>query len=360
MGLALDAVEKYEEAIGYYERALAINPSQTDIRNWYSDALDTVGRETDAMLEMEKAYELDPLSVLTLNNYTSELVSRRDFDQAAPVLERLSQVDPARGASFRSFILSEQHREAEGAVEMFRGADIDPGSLRVRSQAAYTLLGLALADDALQVWPYPDLLQIVADSGDDDYALELARKKYENDPGDPANTESLAWAYWSVGEKEQALKFARRYLDTLEPVRQQIDGANWMFVLDAWLRDDGESMLTFLVPLEADINNAMESGIDNTFMHYGKAIAFFMKGETGRSLEHLDIALSRGMIAPARLDDNYENLGWNALPEYVERRQKYEKYRTEERQKFLRVACGPDGFSTWQPSPETCAEVETI
>jgi len=356
----MEAEQKFEQAIDYYERALDINPSQTDIRNWYSSALDIVGREMDALAEMEKAYELDPLSVLTLNNYTNELVGRRQFDQVSSVLERLTQVDPARGASFRGFILEEQHRAADGAVELFRGADLDPASLRVRGQAAFTLLNFGLEEDALQVWPYPDILPIVSSTGDDEYALELAQGKFEEDPTDPGNVESLAWAYWQVGNNEQAMKNARRYLDTLDDSRRSIDGANWMLVIDAWQRGDEETLLRYLEPMERDSDRSRESGVDSTGIHFGKALMLFMRGEIQTSLDHLDIAFSRGVISSSLLDRTYTRLGLSDMPPYVERRKAYEEYLRGERQKFLAVACGPDGFSTWQPSPAVCAEVEAI
>ena len=56
----------------------------------------------------------------------------------------------------------------------------------------------------------------------------------------------------------------------------------------------------------------------------------------------------------------YRLLGLDELPEYSSRKRRYEEYIRQERVKFLGIACGADGFSTWQPSTETCAEAETI
>ena len=358
MGLTLDAQEKYEESIEYYEKALAINPSQTDIRNWYSSALQVLGRNQDALVEMEKAYELDPLSLLTLNNYASELVTRRQFDRVGPVMARLTQLDPARGATFQSIILSEQHKQAEGAIVLFRGIDLVPGNQRARGLAAFSLLRLDMVDAALEVWPYPNILPIVSNSHDTEHALELAKEQLENDPTDPGNIDSLAWAYWGVGNKEQALKNANRYLKTLGDTRQKIDGTNWIFLMDAWERGDQETVLKYVEPLEADIDQAMASGVDNTFQHYLKAIIVFMRGDTERSLEYLDTAFSRSVINSSNIDNAFELLGWDDMPEYAKRKKQHQDYVKQERQSFLAVACGPDGFSAWQPSPETCVEID--
>lgn len=361
MGLALDAQERYEEAISYYERALAINPSQTDIRNWYSDALSTMGRERDSVAEIERAYQLDPLSLLTMSNYAIKLVNMRQLDTVEPVLERLSQMDPARGASVMANILSQQGKIAEGAVEMFRGVDLDPSSLRLTALAAFTLAEFNLYDDALVLWPYPDrLLPIVNATGDVDYALELAQRQFEDDPTDPGNVEALAWAYYWSGDTEQGLKNAQRYLDSLGDYRRAIDGTNRMFVFDAWRNGDREAALQRIEPLEADVDNELEAGVDNPFVYYSKAVFLFMRGETQASLDHLDMSRSRGMQMPHWLARNFDLLGWNDLPDFAERRRLIEDKARSERAKFLAVACGPDGFSSWQPSAETCAEVESI
>ena len=360
MGLAFDARQRYEEALPYYEKALTINPSQTDIRNWYSMLLDEIGREQESQTEMRKAYEIDPLSVLTLNNYAVDLLARREFDSAGPVIDRLYQVDPGRGAIFRSDFFDRQQQAATGAVELFRGMDIDLDSLRLRGTAAFTLLSFGLNDDALQIWPYPDILPIIGNTDDEQYALELAQQRFEADPTDPSNIETLAWSYWTAGDTERALKNARRYADTLDASRRDIDGINRMFAFDAWQRGDTELMLSYLEPLEADLRSANEAGVDGVFMQLGLASAAHMRGDTDKAYERLSRGLAMGTMLPANISQTFENMGWNDLPRFVELRDGYESYIATEKQKFLKVACGPDSFSSWQPSPETCTEIDSI
>ncbi len=360
MGLVVQSKERYEEAIGYFEKALATNPSQTDIRNWYSSSLTRLGRDEEALAQMERAYELDPLSVLTLNNYTNELLMRRQFDQVTPVLDRLTQVDPARGTAFRGFILHEQHREAEGTEMIFRAADLDGDSLRLRSIAAISLVRLGLIDDALQVWPFPNPLPIIAYSDDDEYALELAKAEFERDPTDPSNLEALAEAYYETGNTEQALRNARRYLDSLDQSRREIDRINWLFIRHALETGDQDLLERHLGPLESSMDKRLASGVDNTRLRFNRAIVYFIRGETQSSLDQLDVAFSRGIINAADLDRTYETLSLNELPAYVERRSRHDEYVRQERIKFLTVACGPDGFATWRPSPDICPEAESI
>mgnify|MGYP001814928348 CR=1 FL=1 len=360
MGLTVEAQDKLEEAIGYFERALEINPSQTDIRNWYSSTLSDLRRENDAYREMEIAYELDPVSVLTLNNYVNELMIRREFDRARPVIARLEQIDPARAAMFNSMAYVEQHRLGDGAIELFRGTDAEPGNLRVRGRAAFQLLNLGLEEDALQVWPYPNILPIVGNTDDTGHALDLARTQLENDPSDPGNVAALAWAYWEVGETEQALRNARRFLNTVDESRRDLEGINWMFASNAWREGDREQAYEIMATLDADTDRQLDIGIDLTWHYFFKAATSYMRGDVERSLEYLDVVYSRSGVNSWRIDQTYRELGWNDIAAYAERKARHDAYMQAEKKKFLTVACGDDGFRFWQPSPETCASADEI
>jgi len=75
---------------------------------------------------------------------------------------------------------------------------------------------------------------------------------------------------------------------------------------------------------------------------------------------YLAKALSTGLMLPSEIEFTYRVLGWNDLPEFEALRKEHEAYRRRERSKFLMVACGSDGFKSWQPSPETCTEIDSI
>ena len=358
MGLTLESQDKYDEAVEYYERALAINPSLADVRNWYASELSGLGRHNEAYRELEKAYELDPVSVLTLNNYVNEMVIRREFDAARPLNDRLALVDPARAAVFNGIMLAEQHRGADGAIALFRGIDAVTDNLRARSRASWVLLNYGLEDDAILVWPYPNLLPIVGATEDHEHGLELARAQLENDPTDPGNIDALAWAYWRAGDTGQALKNARRYLGTMDEERRKLDGTNWMLVVNAWQEGRRDEAVEIVAAIDANIDRSMDAGIELTWSYFGKAVTTFMRGDVERSLQYMDVVYSRNGVNRWDLDETYREFGWNDIPAYTERRRRHEEYVQGERRKFLAVACGEDGFEFWQPSPETCAAVD--
>ena len=359
MGLTYDARQQYEEAVTYYEKALEINPSLTDVRNWYASALGDLGRSNDGLSELEHAYELDPLSVLTLNNYTNALLMRRSFDKVEPLLDRLSQIDPARGASFAGWVRVSQGRAAEGTALALRAVDLETENLRLRSQVAVSLYNLGLHDPALAIWPYEDTYDLVSNGSDFDYLLELAQQRFNAEPNNPDKLEDLAWAYWDAGDREQGLELAQRYLDSLGETRRPLDFANMMFVFDAWQRGEEREMQERMQPLEANVDQAIASGIDGWWVHIPKAIFVSMRGENNLAQDHLEKAAFRSIWPVERMTNLYERMGWDAMPEFAALKGRHRQYMTAERDKLLDMACGPDAFETWQPSDTACGRNAT-
>lgn len=355
MGLTLDARERYEEAIPYYEKALTLNPSLTDVRNWYSQTLDDLAQADAALAQMEKAYEMDPLSLLTLSNYTNELMLRRRFDTVGPVLDRLTQLDPGRGTTFKGYMLISQGRAAEGVEQLLRAVEFDGAVLGFKSAAAQFLWNLGHREAGVSLWPFPsNLYDLVSFGTEFEYILELAQEKFDQNPGDPGALENLAWAHWNVGNREEALRLATQYLDSLGETRRPIDGMNTLLVLDAWQRGDEEAMLARLGPLEARIDQGLESGLDNFGITLWKAFTASFRGNHALALEYLEKTTTSGIMPVERLTHFYEMMGWDEDPTFAPLRERHRTYMSNERAKLLALACGPDGFEVWQPSAAEC------
>jgi tetratricopeptide (TPR) repeat protein len=174
-------------------------------------------------------------------------------------------------------------------------------------QSSFSLWHLGFKDVALEVWPYPDNILPLIDQGVDfEYRLELAQKRFNDDPNNPDALEDLAWAHWNAGHNEEALKLAERYLDTLGATRRPIDGTNMMFALDAWQRGDEEAMLERLVGLEARIDQRLASGVDFFWPHFQKAMILQMRGNTRLALEHMEKAVNRTIFSNESLGSFYD------------------------------------------------------
>ena len=227
----------------------------------------------------------------------------------------------------------------------------------LRFQAASGLWSLGLHDAGVAVWPRPDnLYDLVSDGLDFDYILELAQQEFNDDPNNPEALSHLAWAQWDAGNKDEALKLAERYLRSIGDAQRPIDFTNILFALDAWRRGDMETTFERIDPLEVIIGEAIDSGLDVFFLHLAKALFAQMRGQPDIAIEHLSKAATRSIMPVERLTYMYEITGWDEMPEFAELRNTHREYISAERDKLLNVACGPDGFESWKPSPTACGK----
>jgi tetratricopeptide (TPR) repeat protein len=200
------------------------------------------------------------------------------------------------------------------------------------------------------------LYDLVSNGLDFDYILELAQQEFNDDPNNPEALSNLAGAQWDAGNKEEGLKLAERYLRSIGDAQRPIDFTNVLFALDAWSRGDKETMIKRIAPLEAVLDQALDSGVDFFFLHLPKALFAQMRGQTDIVMDHLSKAAARSIMPVERLTYMYEVAGWDEMPEFRDLRDTHREYISAERDKLLKVACGPDGFESWEPSPMACGK----
>jgi tetratricopeptide (TPR) repeat protein len=316
-----------------------------------------MGRESESFEVQKAAYAIDPLSVLTLNNHLNNLRQRRQFDEMAPVIERLEQLDPVRAATFRAWIMTMHRQHADAAIELFRGVDMDADQTRIRAAAANTIAALNLNDEARLVWPFPDAEVVFSKPDDAARTLELSKLRYEKASKDADALEDLAWAYLMAGNNTEAKQWAERYLEQLDEKQRPSDYTNAIFAIDAWQRDDPESVDKYLAPIDQRIAKAHEAGLDVVFMRWSTALHEYMRGNEDEAAAAMEIALSREVMFREWMDHSFRLLGLDQNPRFVAIKADYERYIDAERLKFLEYACGEIGFTSWKPQKETCRPV---
>jgi TolB-like protein/Tfp pilus assembly protein PilF len=85
---------KFEEAEMEFKEAIRLNPGSVDARLGFCEYLFDLGRAQDAHEQLERAKELDPLSVRVSFCFAAESFFERDFDRAAERLQTTISMDP--------------------------------------------------------------------------------------------------------------------------------------------------------------------------------------------------------------------------------------------------------------------------
>ena len=77
-----------------FKKAIALNPQYALAHHWYTNHLNAMGRQSEAMTEILKAQELEPLSIIIHRDVAWHLFFQRKYDEAITHLEQTLQMDP--------------------------------------------------------------------------------------------------------------------------------------------------------------------------------------------------------------------------------------------------------------------------
>jgi tetratricopeptide (TPR) repeat protein len=199
----------FDKAVEIAKKAVDSRPKDLDVKLMLAGALIEAGKNDDA-LAMTKALldtpgltsnkgviensERDRLVALKLGQFYTEMRRWKDAEDAYAKATPLSTKNEDKSyLLFLKGALAERQKHYEPAEQFFRQAlDLDPAS-------AMTLnyLGYMLADKGIRL---PE-------------ALKLIRKAVDLDPMNGAYLDSLGWAYFKLGQYEEAEDNLRRAVE---------------------------------------------------------------------------------------------------------------------------------------------------
>jgi len=84
----------WEAAEREFKRAINLNPGYATAHHWYADCLTVVDRSNEAIAEMKRAQELDPLSLIISTDVAKEFLYARKYDQAIQQCRKTLELDP--------------------------------------------------------------------------------------------------------------------------------------------------------------------------------------------------------------------------------------------------------------------------
>jgi eukaryotic-like serine/threonine-protein kinase len=85
----------WEGSKKHFERAIELNPNYATAHHWYGDIyLAPMGRFDEALAEIRKAQELDPLSSIISTDLGKELIYARRYDEGIAQLKKTLEMDP--------------------------------------------------------------------------------------------------------------------------------------------------------------------------------------------------------------------------------------------------------------------------
>jgi serine/threonine protein kinase/tetratricopeptide (TPR) repeat protein len=84
----------WREAEKEYKKAIELSPSYATAHQWYSELLDNMGRFDEALKEIKRAQELDPLSLIVNTIEAQHYCFARDYDKGIDQCRKTLDMDP--------------------------------------------------------------------------------------------------------------------------------------------------------------------------------------------------------------------------------------------------------------------------
>ncbi len=180
-----------------FQLAIRLNPSYATAHHWYGFCLNTMGRFDEALAEIKRAQELDPLSLVISSNVAFSFYLARQYDRAIEQFRKTLEMDP--NFAYAHYRLGRTYMQkamfGEAIVELQKAVALAGGSpFRVASLGqAYALSGkrgeaLKILDElkelSKQRQVYPAVIaEIYVGLGEKDQAFAWLEKAYAERSG---------------------------------------------------------------------------------------------------------------------------------------------------------------------------------
>jgi len=154
LALALDLYGwNWVAAEAEYKHAIQLNPGYATAHQWYSWHLFMVGSNTEAMSELKKAENLDPLSLIIKTDIADALCVAHRYDEAVEQSEKALKMDPnfAVGHYERGQALAQKHMYDEAIAEFQTAIELGGPSGAFQSNLGYAYAVSGRKEEAQEI-----------------------------------------------------------------------------------------------------------------------------------------------------------------------------------------------------------------
>jgi len=353
-GLAESFAGHFQRALELYDRSLAINPSNGEVRNWRAIALEALGRYDQTLAAAAEAVKVDPLSKIALHNYAPTLQAFGRMSEIAGVLDRLRALDEGWSEWTLGTLALGRGDRPESARHFLRAVRL--GRDRAGADLAEVFAQLGLREEALRAGGAGNV-KVLSALGDRAGALQAARSAAEKEPDLPETTRRLFWAVYGAGRTAEAAALAARLWKQSEGAAGLSSDLLLMMADAARAVGNRDEAIRHRDRAEKMIELARRSGVAGDHVDFARAVlaAFDGRDQEAVALFVANLATFTGSRADLDLPIARRLV---LRPDFQDALRTLDATLADQRLRVLRMLCGPDRVSpSWQPAPETCTRL---
>ena len=199
LGYCLRAFDwDFDSAGKEFQRAIELNPSYANAHHWNAMNLALLGRPKEALVEMRKAENLDPLSLIINSDLAEFLLLTHSYDESVKQSRKVVEMDPDFAIGHKqlgdAYLLKKMDKEA--VAELQKAVQLSGGS------------PICIAD----------LARAYVASGKMNEAVKLLRDLEKNSNASFTDAPHIAMIYAFMGDNEQAMNWLERaYQERFNP-----------------------------------------------------------------------------------------------------------------------------------------------
>ncbi len=194
LGYSLRAFDwDFDSAGKEFQRAIELNPGYATAHHWNAMNLGLLGRPKEALVEMRKAENLDPLSLIINADLAEFLLLTHSYDESVKQSRKIIEMDPTFAIGHKqlgdAYLLKQMNKEAvaelQNAVRLSAGSPICVADLARayvasgKMNEAMKLLGDLKKSSNADFANAPQIAMIYASMGDNDQAMHWLERAYE-------------------------------------------------------------------------------------------------------------------------------------------------------------------------------------
>lgn len=168
-----------------FTRGLELNPGYATGHQWYAWHLTALERNAEAISEMKRAEDLDPLSLIISAELGEQYLIAHRYDEAIRQIRKTMALDPFFAVAHFELgqVFVQKHMYKDAVAELKKAVELSPGSTTFTSNLAYAY----------------------AQSGDRVEAGKILNELKSNSRGAFSNAPEIALVYVGLGDKDQAM-----------------------------------------------------------------------------------------------------------------------------------------------------------
>jgi tetratricopeptide (TPR) repeat protein len=346
-----------ESAVKYARKALAVNPSYTDVMNWLHIGLYRLGREAEAEAVLKKMLVMDPLSIVARMSQLDRLNERGLTREAHELADQLLEQNLVSGYSAHA----DTSIWAEGKI-----AQGLSWALRASPDNNNVMNAFAAVGEYDEARRTRDLFAYYADIGEKrwDEAINATQRNMQKYPDNGGYVAAAAEALYFAGKFDEALALYEHSLEyVLEGRPLLVPG--WQSLVNtlrlAFLRRKAgdEAGAQAAAQIARQEHAALRTaGVKSWRQDLVDAMIAAFEHNPDHVATALASAVQRGFWILFIFEEAvFEEM--RSEPRFVALRQELEAKLAVEHDKVLQLICFNNPVAdNWQPMPETCEGVE--